>query len=318
MSPLNWGLGHVCRTIPIIKWLLDNKNEIIICCDANQEQFYRNYFPEIWYVPHEGYPFKFNGNGNWTLDILKNIGSLHSFLKDEKRRVAELVEKFNPDLILSDQRFGFISKSVKSIIISHQLNLPVQKWNILAKIWNRILLSAFDEIWVPDTASQKYSGKLSNGKYKNKYFIGTCTRFCESKKEYQPNKKAQFRYLGIVSGPTPYNQQLLELLIEKLKQSSEKSTIIVPTELYHDQLKESNINIISAPNHVIFAQLLKNSKTVISRAGYTTIMDLVETQNEAILIPTPGQVEQEYLYELHKNHSKWKFIIEEHFKNIEL
>jgi UDP-N-acetylglucosamine:LPS N-acetylglucosamine transferase len=38
---------------------------------------------------------------------------------------------------------------------------------------------------------------------------------------------------------------------------------------------------------------------VISRSGYTTLMDLVALDRSALIIPTPGQAEQEYLADLH-------------------
>ncbi|WP_146194211.1 glycosyltransferase [Brumimicrobium oceani] len=318
MSPLNWGLGHVSRTVPIIQWLLANENEVIICCDESQERFYRNYFPEIWYVPHAGYPFEFNGKGNWTLDILKNFSSLHLFLQEENRIMKQLVEKFNPDLIISDQRFGFVSKQVKSIIISHQLNLPVPKWNVFAKMWNRKLLSAFNEIWIPDNISQEYSGKLSNGKLKNKHFIGTCSRFKKTAIENSTSIKAEFEYLGIISGPLPYSKQLLDLFIKKMTQSNQKAAVIVPEEIFDTSLNSAIITAIPSPSHTEFINLLLKSKTVISRAGYSTLMDLIATKNKGILIPTPGQSEQIYLSKLHKEHPLWTFKTEEEFLQMDL
>ncbi len=317
LSPLNWGLGHVSRTVPVIQWLLDQENEIIICCDENQELFYRNYFPEIWYVPHAGYPFHFKGKGNWTLDILSNFSSLHFFLKEEKHKVRDLVEKFNPDLIISDQRFGFISKKVKSIIISHQLNLPVSNWNILAKFWNRKLLNAFDEIWIPDNQQQQFSGKLSNGKHKNKQFIGTCSRFQIASKQYSESENKQYNYLGIISGPAPYNKQLLDLFIKKMTQSNQKSAVIVPKKIYDKSLNSEFITIFTQLTPTDFTDLILKSEVIISRSGYSTLMDLIEVKSKGILIPTPGQAEQMYLSKLHAKHKDWVFKTEAEFLAME-
>jgi len=318
LSPLNWGLGHVCRTLPIIQTLLDQDNEIIICCDEAQENFYRMYFPELWYVPHSGYPFRFKGKGNWTLDVLSSFSSLNHHLVEEKRRVQKLVEMFNPDLIISDQRFGFVSKKIKSVVISHQLNLPVPKWNIIAKFWNRQLLSAFDEVWIPDTADQKYSGILSDGKHKVKKFIGISSRFCNNGNENNRSKTKRYDFLGIVSGPPPYNAQFLQMLIEKLTHSTAVSAIVAPMSLVKNNSKLKGVTLICSPNHEEFQALMKGSKVVISRSGYSTIMDLVETKNESILIPTPGQAEQLYLAGLHKNHASWTFKTEEEFKKMKI
>lgn len=318
LSPLNWGLGHVSRTVPIIQKILENKNEVIICCDAIQEGFYRNYFPSLWYVRHQGYPFRFKGNGNWSLDILSRLSSLHLFLQEERKKVDALVEKFNPDLIISDQRFGFLSKKVKSIIISHQLNLPVSNWNILAKLWNKKLLNAFDEIWIPDNNQHEFSGDLSKGRSNKNYFIGTSSRFYDFPIPNLTSKEKEYHYLGIISGPAPYNQQLLDLFIKKINQSEQKSAIIVPTELYDERLNTPLISVFTQLNHIEFTKLLLNSEVVVSRSGYSTIMDLFETKNKAILIPTPGQSEQIYLSKLHKENKNWNFKTEDEFLAMEL
>ena len=42
-------------------------------------------------------------------------------------------------------------------------------------------------------------------------------------------------------------------------------------------------------------QLMDESEFIISRSGYTTIMDIIALRKKSILIPTPGQSEQEYL-----------------------
>ncbi|RFC55477.1 glycosyltransferase [Brumimicrobium aurantiacum] len=311
LSPLNWGLGHVTRTIPIIKTLLAQNNEVIICCDTQQEDFYRKYFPQLWYIPFEGYPFKFQGKGNWTFDILRNFSSLFLYLKEEKNRVNDLVEKFNPDLIISDQRFGFLSRKVKSIIITHQINLPVPKWNFIGKLWNKSLLSKFDQIWVPDNQEQGLSGQLSNGLTRKKKYIGPCSRF----EQKHPNEVQEHKYdsLYIISGPNPYNSHLLELVLKKEERLKGKSAIILPETLKIEQLESSNLDIYSDLNHDDFSNLINSSKQVISRAGYSTIMDLIALKKEAILIPTPGQVEQIYLSKHHNSNSLWTFMTEDEF-----
>lgn len=318
LSPLNWGLGHVSRTVPIIQALIKNQNEVIICCDENQESFYRHFFPSLWYVPHEGYPFQFKGNGRWTKDILQNLRSLNSFLAKEKDRVDELVEKFDPDLLISDQRFGFKSQNVKSIIISHQLKLPVAKWSFIAQLWNKKLLTSFQEIWIPDASNHNISGKLSTGNYKNTHFIGACSRFCKASIKKVEAEKENYHYLGIVSGPKPYNQQLLKLLVEKLKNSQQKSAIIVPEDLYDEQFNSAHLTVIKNPVHQSFCDLIVNSKVIISRSGYSTLMDLHATNKEGILIPTPGQTEQIYLSQLHKDHKNWRFRTEKEFLEMAL
>jgi uncharacterized protein (TIGR00661 family) len=312
LSPLNWGLGHVTRTIPIIQTLLKHENEVIICCDSDQEEIYRAYFPELWYVRHEGYPFDFRGRGNWSMDILRNLFSLNVFLSEEKKRVEELVEKFYPDIVLSDQRFGFRSNTVKSVILSHQLNLPLSRLNFIGKILNKRMLHKFDEIWIPDNAVNRLSGGLSKGVTTKAYFIGTCSRFQhDAIDKYLPHKKS-YKYLGVVTGPSPYAEAFLELLTQKFSDLNAKCAIISPIELKLGELGD-NIDFYLKPNHDVFLKTLLKSDTVVSRSGYSTLMDIKETGNKAILIPTKGQKEQIYLAKHHKNESLWTFCGDDEF-----
>lgn len=315
LSPLNWGLGHVTRTIPIIQTFIKHENEVIICCDSDQEEIYRSYFPELWYVQHEGYPFSFKGKGNWSLDIIRNIFSLNIFLSEEKRRVEELVEKFNPELVVSDQRFGFRSNNVKSIIVSHQLNLPLSKLNVLGKWMNKSLLKKFDEIWIPDNQNEPLSGNLSKGVTSNSYFIGTCSRFHhDAIDKFLPREKT-YKYVGIVSGPSPYSNLFLDLLLQKFSNTKEKCAIISPINL---KSCIGNIDFFFRPEHDVFLEVLLKSNIVISRSGYSTLMDINETGNKAILVPTKGQREQMYLAKHLRCRENWRFCSEEELKEMNL
>lgn len=310
LSPLNWGYGHVTRTIPIIKQLLLQDNTVIICCDDEQKSFYLNYFPDLNYTFHKGYPFKFGKKGNFTLDILKSYKSLSKYKKKEKQLVKKYVEKYKIDLIISDQRFGFHHPAIESIIISHQLKLPVPFWNILAQKINKKELSKFSGIWVPDDIENSLSGVLSKSKFSNVSFIGNCSRFDPPAENIVKNVK----YLGIVSGPRPHADKMVSLLIEKLLKLDEKSIIVVPKLIAKNiRIDSEKIQLVVEPNHEELNNLFDISETVISRAGYSSLMDLKVKGNEAILIPTPGQAEQIYLASYHTNHPKWEFVKENDF-----
>lgn len=305
ISPLNWGLGHVTRTIPVIEQLIEQENEVQICCSDSQEAFYRDFFPDLWYIPHEGYPFSFNGKGNWTLDILRNYFSLKRFKKREQKKVADWVAIFKPDLIISDQRFGFYHPIVKSVIISHQLRLPIPKWNFVGQFINTQALKKFDEIWVPDDFNNSLSGILSQNKRLKRQFIGTCSRF----KNRIDTKEKKWDYLVIISGPEPYNRQFFKQTIDSLE-NLEKSSIVVIPESLADSIDQKNTTctIEIQPNPLRMEKLIYSSEIIISRCGYSTLMDLKITGSSAILIPTPGQHEQLYLAKRHAKNQNWKFI----------
>ena len=317
LSPLNWGLGHVTRSIPIIKELIKH-NEVYICCDEEQEKIYRHYFPSQWYIPHAGYPFKFNGKGLWIMDFMKRIGKLLEFQRAEEKKVNELVQKFQIDVVISDQRFGFRSHKTKNIIISHQVNLPISPLFFPIQQWNRSLIGKFDEVWIPDTENQKFAGKLSRSQSKKAHYIGPCSRFdYDAVDRFIPRTKT-IRYLTIISGPQPYNQEFFDTTYLKLKKSNRYCVIIAPNDISIPEKIPEHIKIVRSPNHEDFLNLLLKSEIVISRAGYSTLMDLVSTENEAILIPTKGQHEQLYLAKFHKHNKMWNFLEEDAFVNFEL
>lgn len=318
MSPLNRGMEYVSRTVPIIRVLLQHKNEVYICCNDEQEAFYREYFPQLWYIPHAGYPPNILEKGVSKLPALSKFWTIKHYLREEEKRVAEWVEKFQPDLIISDQRLGFISKEIKSIIISHQLKSLESKWDIFQKLWNKKRLSKFDEIWIPDTPEHTYSRKLSAGHFKKTIFIGTCSRFQNDSIDKLIPKTMRYKHLGIVNNLLPTNQYFYKLLIKKLSKSDKECAIILPKGMPVFESKNPNITIVSAPDHSSFIELMLASENIISRPTYSTIMDLIETQNKSVLIPDYQQKEQLYFARIHREQPKWVFKTEELFLNMEL
>jgi uncharacterized protein (TIGR00661 family) len=305
-SPLNWGWGHVTRSIPLIQQLIDQGNEVIICCSHQQEDFLRNEFPSLWYIPHNGYPFVFSGNGKWKKDLLKNYRTLIRFKIKEHKKVEKWVNDFHPHLILSDQRFGFYSKKVKSILITHQLKLPLRSTFSIAQFLNNRFLSRFDEIWVPDEEGSKISGGLSRKKRENKFYIGALSRLKQGEIDKHEKK---YSFLGIVSGPSPYDQQFFNELLSFLKSQNGQSVVIVPKIYSFDKGAElSNVKIVFQPDILAINRYFDQSETVVSRAGYTTLLDLMKKGNKALLVPTLGQSEQHYLARIHQNHLNWKFV----------
>lgn len=303
-SPLNWGLGHVTRSIPILHQLLEQGNKIYIGCDEEQERFYKLYFPQLSYLSHPGYPFKFGKKGNWSLDLLRNWKSLTRFLKSEGKLVDKWVEKYKIEVVISDQRYGFRSTEVKSVFITHQVSLPVGILQWPAQWWNRNLINKFDEIWVPDSLDQKWSGKLSKGLDTKKRFIGIQSRFQGVAK----TSSLKYSYLAIISGPYPHNKLFLEDVLKFFAQKQEKVAIISPKSILKNHVnQQDHIDVFSDLNHDEFLALIQQSEMIISRAGYSTLMDLAVLQKKAILIPTPKQREQEYLAKLHKNEPLFSF-----------
>ena len=313
ISPLNWGLGHVMRCIPLIEQLIQNDNEVIVCCDEQQEEVFRTFFPSLWYVSHSGYPFVFGGNGNWEGDLIRAFKQLRRRLQEERAEVEKYISIFNPDYILSDQRYGFRSKRVPSIFITHQLALPVSGFFRFGQLLNQFYIKKFNSVWVFDSFQHSLAGKLSQG---GRFYtrLGILSRFKQS-----DSRGSQFKFTAIISGPKPYSEDFFEEIKEKLILLSQPCVIISNTDHAKTSFKKlRNCTVLVNPSHVKMQEVLGLSEYIISRAGYTTLMDLTMLDKKALLIPTKGQKEQLYLADFHCKHPKWKFYSEEDFSKLDL
>lgn len=301
-SALNWGLGHVMRSIPLIKRLQSANNEIHILCDDTQQLFFERELKNMNYISHKNYPFNFRGKGHFTRDIIRTLPTLIKRVKSEHLEVEKLVSSLQIDLVLSDQRMGFWSKLVPSILISHQLNLPLKGIEKVAQIYYNKLLKNFTFIWIPDLpAPNSLAGKLSQTNKPNAIYIGWLSRF-----EKIPNQEKIYDFGAIISGPAPYNQQLFEKLRDEWQNLPSKNYIVF-NEAKEEQI--GNLEIIKDMTSHEMAKKMLQTKTIVSRAGYTTMMDLKQLNLNAVLIPTPGQNEQQYLVEYLDQHPELGILV---------
>lgn len=297
ISVLNWGLGHVTRSIPIIESLCRQNNELFIFCNENQKLIFRQYLTDVHFVNHGGYPFKFNGKGRFKIDLLLRSRKLCQYLKFEKQVVNSYVNKYKLDMLISDQRYGFFSSNVPSIFITHQLQFPVKGIFKLGNLINRRQISKFSSIWIMDHERGRYAGKLSqNINYDKAIYIGCHSRFQLLEKRIEKEVKGTL----VFNGPEIYSQFLLETFIPQI-QNGEIEKLVGP-ESVRSLLERKNIKtpfFASTDMSSIDALFIKTSK-VFGFFGYTTLMDCLELGCDYSLIPTPGQDEQIYLAKRHK------------------
>lgn len=292
LSPLNWGMGHVARCIGLIHQLKEQGNTLFIACSTEQKAVFEQYFDDLTYINHAGYPFHFGGKGRFGLDLANKSSSLFRRLKQEREQTEVMVEENTIDLVLSDHRYGFRSTKVTSILITHQVNLPVRLHEALINELHKKYLSRFDRIWVMDYADCRLSGKLSTSKRTNLDFIGPYSRF--SLYTNRPEKK--YDNVLIASGPKVYAQQLIDEVINSKNVSLLDGLVIIHGE---EMRIPDGVEAVSVDWRKQDEIILK-AKHLISRAGYSTIMDCEELSVTATFIATPGQREQEYLQERHQ------------------
>jgi predicted glycosyltransferase len=221
------------------------------------------------------------------------------------------------DVVISDNRVGLYNSKVVSVYITHQLAVKTGNWftSKIAEGIHKYFINKFDECWVPDFRSQTLAGELSHSAImpKNVKYIGALSRF-----EKKSNVEKKYDLLIILSGPEPQRTILENLLLNDLLSYANKTLLIrgLPGNAENIFLNNDSVKII---NHLAADELclaIQQSDIIISRSGYTTVMDLVKLTKQAILIATPGQPEQEYLARFLKE-KKFIFSVEQENFNLE-
>ncbi len=293
IAPLNWGLGHATRCIPIIKALIVNNFEPIVASDGDALVLLQKEFPELTSYQLPSYNISYSKSNNLKYKLFLSTPKILKAIKREKKVIDKIVIKEGLSGIISDNRFGVRSAKIPSVYITHQLNvLSGNTTSITSKLHQKII-SKFDECWVPDTMCESnLSGELSSvNKEKLKVkFIGALSRF---EKQYVIKK---YGLLIVLSGPEPQRSILEDKLLVQLKETNKK-TVFVRGVITKEKLPSVNNNI-TIVNYMLSKQLeqtINESEVILTRSGYSTIMDLAKLEKKVFFIPTPGQFEQEYL-----------------------
>lgn len=302
ICPLNWGLGHATRCVPIIRGLLDLGQNPIIAADKAPLSFLQNEFPDIETIRLPGFEPSYSKGNSQVFKLMTLIpGALHDFRK-EHRDIEDIVEKYNIDIVVSDNRFGCWSQKVHSVFITHQLHIQTPrffKWTspIINSI-SRSYLKKYNELWIPDVEDEpSLSGVLSHPadmKIKTTY-IGPLSRFGE---ETQVLDK-DIDCLVVLSGPEPQRTILEEIVLTQSRDFDGKIVVLRAKPSASDDMDISllpdNVTFYNHADDELFAELISRAKNIVCRGGYSSLMDLVVLGRNAFLVPTPGQTEQEYL-----------------------
>ena len=295
ISPLDWGMGHASRIIPIIEILKKNGHNIIVAANGLQKKLLYSSFPDIIFEDIIQYNIKLSNKKSQNLVILSQIPKIILAIKKEHKQVNTLIKKHNIDVIISDNRYGFYNKEVKSIFITHQTHILLpKKIKFLETALNKIntrLINKFDVCWIPDLKDKEnLSGELShkNTKIKNLKYIGILSKF--KKLDLEINNDI----LVILSGPEP-QRSIFENIIETRLGDTNNAVIIIRGNNEEKKSEYGNIDYIAFANTAKLNKLILQSRIIISRSGYSSIMDYVNLQKKAIIVSTLGQTEQEYL-----------------------
>lgn len=303
VCPLDWGLGHATRCIPIIKELLSNGAEVIIAGDGYSLDLLKQEFPFLESIWLKGYRISFSRFIPLSIKMVLSSPRILWRICKEHKEIDTIVTSRNIDVVIADNRYGLWNNRAYSIFITHQLNiLPPSLFSFISPVLRSVVrkfILKYNECWIPDDpGSQNISGKLSHG-YSiplNTSFIGPLSRFNSADTTSTILSSIKFDIIAILSGPEPHRSEFERILKEQLSNFNKKSLII--RGITNTNTEESTINNLTLIDHLpasSIQSLLNEDPVVICRGGYSTLMDLSFTGNKVICVPTPGQTEQEYL-----------------------
>ncbi|MEM1337723.1 MAG: glycosyltransferase [Bacteroidota bacterium] len=298
VAPLNWGLGHATRCIPIIQALLQHNFEIFLASDGVALSLLQKEFPELPSFELSSYQIKYAEKGkNFKLKMLWDSPKVLKAMAKEKKQVKQLVKTHQIDAIISDNRLGVYYKKIPCIFITHQLNVLSGNTTWFSSKMHQGIIKKFKECWVPDVKGKpNLTGKLGHLKKAklNIKYLGPLSRF-----EKQP-VTARYDLMILLSGPEPQRTLLEEKLLLELEQFEGK-VLFVKGKIEGTQQRETRtlskakVEVVNFMQSKELGEAINTSGVIVSRSGYTTVMDLAKLEKKAFFIPTPGQYEQEYL-----------------------
>jgi uncharacterized protein (TIGR00661 family) len=300
ICPLDWGLGHATRCIPIIREFRKRDHEVVIGGTGKSLELLREEFPCLKTIILPGYRMRYAGRHFLFLALLLQMPLFLFSIIKEHYLLKKIQKKEKFDLIISDNRYGLFQTYCLTVFISHQLNIILPSWLRLfqgiSRRAIRYFINQFDICWVPDSPGENnLSGNLSHQsrKYLNDRYVGILSRFV--KQPVNLSQEEDFDIVAIVSGPEPSRKKFEEILREQMISTGQKSLLIRGVPGADKVSTKDAFTEVSHMNSRKFAGIIKNSKYVICRSGYSGVMDMVALGKTALLVPTPGQTEQEYL-----------------------
>jgi len=289
VAPLNWGLGHATRCIPLVNALLEANFIPILASDGAALTLLRKEFPSLDYVTLPSYGIKYAKNNRLKWQLFKAIPHCLKAVKKEKEQLAELCKHHDIHGIISDNRFGMFHKDIPSVYISHQLRVLSGATTWLSTYIHQRIIKKFDACWVPDLPTQALSGKMSSSRLTVTY-LGVLSRLKKTKSPIKVD------ILIVLSGPEP-QRSILEKRLLRLFSATQQRVVLI-RGIFSEQPLPPGPSTLKVVNYALkdeLEQLMNASEVIISRSGYSTILDLAKLNKKAFFIPTPGQYEQIYL-----------------------
>ncbi|MBX2904821.1 MAG: glycosyl transferase family 28 [Taibaiella sp.] len=315
IAPLDWGMGHTTRSVPLIQHVLGLGHHVVFAGNAGQRRVIEELFQSRVQTVHlDGYNVTYSSANRFAqAGILSQLPRIAATIKHEHDWLQKQAAELQIDGIISDNRYGLFHRRIPSVIITHQLRVMTGMGSLADKAMQRLhyqYLNRFSATWVADVAeSPGLAGELSHSRNMPKQYayIGLLSRFHSARvSPPSPLERVGERSLILLSGPEPQRTNLSRMLWQQAV--SYNGEVIFAEGSDHAEMPShipSHITYHRRLNGSALEDALRCADVVVCRSGYSTLMDLAAMSKRAVLIPTPGQTEQEYLAKHHKKRGAW-------------
>jgi hypothetical protein len=296
-------LGHAARMIPVARKLHEMNNNVIIASGEEHLSLFRNELPGLSYINFPGFKPGYSRFLPQYLSLLFKIPVLLYHIIIEHFRLKRLVAEYAVDIIISDNRFGLWNTMITSVYVTHMPLIPLpEPFKFLEPVGvllHREIIKRYSMCFIPDLPGDlNLSGRLSHGLKlpDNVRYIGILSRFISPEQSLNENPVKFHHNTVILSGPEPQKEILKQKLVTLLKDKEPPTVVFEGKPMTGDEIsRNGNITFISHLPALRMKEIILGSESIITRSGYSTIMELVSLNCSALIIPTPGQTEQEYL-----------------------
>lgn len=252
----------------------------------------RSEFPMVEAAVLNGYDISYPEGSGMAWKMFRSTPHILRRIREERTELEQFVDKLKLDAVISDNRFGLFSNRIPSIYMTHQVMIKAPLFeSVLYRIHSNYM-KKFSEVWVPDFEENGLSGDLSH-KYRlppNAKFIGALSRFNGR------DSMEEIDVLIMISGPEPQRTRFEKMVLAQLDEFKGSAMAVLGTpDKSIDRTDNKGHRIVSHLGADLLEAQICRARLVVSRSGYSTIMDLSALGKQAGFVPTPGQTEQEYL-----------------------
>lgn len=299
VAPLDWGLGHAARCVPVIRVLLQRSCTVLLAGSGESLDLLRQEFPALAAYTLPGYRPSYPRKGvNMPFSMLAQLRKFVSAIRDEHDALENMVRQHKAQLVVSDNRYGCWSAQVPSIFMTHQSNILMpQRFGWLSpwvRRMNARMMRRFTECWIPDDEQGSLAGNLASfdglDTTIRRRYVGPLSRFTT-----RTARPKRYDILCVLSGPEPQRTMLEDIVWRALETFKGRACVVrgLPAEATtkHHPVAE----VFNFMNSTVLQQAIESAAVVLARSGFSTVMDMARVGGKVIFVPTPGQTEQQYL-----------------------